>query len=67
MAKAAQYKAVAGLDALEQKFFKTQMQRNKGDVDRSLHVLVNMVEGDCSQLSPPLARYATSKHWVRCR
>lgn len=58
--------AIAGLDALEKKWFDRDVAAGHSK-DHALRLIVGTVEGDCSQLSPDLATYAERKRWVRCR
>ena len=45
--------------------FTDLLQKLKGDIDETLQVTVNSVEGDTSQLSDELADYAEKKGWLK--
>lgn len=56
---------IKGLDPFEQRSFATQMDNTKGNKEKSLEILINNVEGDPSQMSPELRRFAEEKGWLK--
>lgn len=57
-------KAIRNLDPIEERFFH-QFLANGQTPEKALEVVVNMVEGDTSQLSPGLLKYAEKKGWLK--
>jgi len=56
-------KTLSGLDSFERRVFKELYKRNTS-IKKSLEILINSVEGDVSQLSPALLRYAVKEKLI---
>lgn len=57
-------KVIRNLDPLEERLFQQQLF-NGQKPEKALEVVVNSVEGDKSQLSPELMKYAQKKGWFK--
>jgi len=57
-------KVIRNLDPIEERLFQQQLL-NGQKPEKALEVVVNSVEGDKSQLSPELLKYAEKKGWFK--
>ena len=63
-AKPDQKKVIENMQVGDLWMFTELLQKLHGDIDKTLQVTVNNVEGDKSQLPDELARYAEKKGWL---
>ncbi len=58
------HRTVRNLDPMAKRLFEQAMKDTKGDVVRSLHVVVNTVKGNVSQLSEDLRKFSEKQGWL---